>query len=412
MVNPQASLISVDHASDVESDDKIDLLDTLLFLAENRRRILGATLLGLIIGVALAIYLRPTFTAIAVILPPQRQNSSASALMAGVGSLDSLAGLSLGSEGGLELKNPADMYVGILESRTIADGLVQQFHLERVYHTKNLIDTRAVLKKHVTIAAGKDGLISITVKDHDPNRASELANGYVNGLYEMNSHLAITDAAQRRVFFEQQLDQEKNALAGAETAFKNAQEKTGLIELSGQAESIIRTIAELTAEIADREVQLQAMKTFATDQNPDLLRAQQGIDELRSQLAKLETAQSKEQSEDFEVSAGRVPEAALEYSQRLRDLKFHETLYELLAKQYESARIDEAESAPLIQVVDRAVPPEKKSGPSRRLIVLGAIAAGFLCGVLWSLAVHALRRLRSAPEKVAKLDRLRLALRR
>jgi len=409
MVNPQASLIGIDHASDVESDDKIDLLDLLLFLAENRRRILGATLLGLVIGVALAIFLRPTFSATTVILPPQRQSSTASALM---GEIGSLAGLGLGSEGGLALKTPADMYVGFLESRTIADGLVQQFHLEYVYHTKTLIDARAALKKHVTITAGKDGLISITVDDHDPNRASELANGYVNGLYEMNSHLAITDAAQRRVFFEQQLNQEKSALANAETAFKNTQQKTGLIQLSGQAESIIRTIGQLTAEIADREVQLQAMKTFATDQNPDMLRTQQEIDGLRIQLAKLETAQSKEQSDNFEVSAGRVPEAALEYSQTLRDLRFHEALYELLAKQYESARIDEAASAPLIQVVDKAVPPEKKSGPSRRLIVLGAIVAGFLCGVLWSLAVHSLRRVRSNPEKGAKLDRLHLTLKR
>jgi tyrosine-protein kinase Etk/Wzc len=407
MANLRASEMGIDSIGDVESSDKIDLLDILLLFAENRRRILGATLLGLVIGIAMAILLRPTFTAVAVILPPQQQNSSASALM---GELGSLAGLS--SVSGLEMKNPADMYVGLLESRTIADGLINEFQLEHVYHTKNLIDTRAVLKKQAIITAGKDGLIRITVSDHDPNRASDLANGYVSGLYSMNSHLAITEAAQRSVFFEQQLNQERSALADAETAFRNVQEKTGMIQLSGQAESIIRTIAELTAEIADREVQLQAMKSFATDQNPDLVRAQQGIDELRNQLAQLETTQSKEQSGKFEVPAGEMPEAALEYSEKLRDLKFHEALYELLAKQYESARIDEAKSAPLIQVVDKAVPPERKSGPHRSLIVLGGIVAGFLLGVFWSMAAQAAYKMRSTPEKAIKLNRLRFALRK
>jgi tyrosine-protein kinase Etk/Wzc len=408
MANLRASQLGIESIGDAESDDKIDLLDILLLFAENRRRILGTTLLGLVIGIALAIWLRPTFTAIAVILPPQQQNSSASSAL--MGQLGSLAGL--GAVSGLEMKNPADMYVGLLESRTIADGLIKEFQLEHVYHTKNLMDTRAVLKRQAIITAGKDGLIRIAVSDHDPNRASDLANGYVSGLYSMNSHLAITEAAQRRVFFEQQLTQERSALDDAETAFRNTQEKTGMIELSGQAESIIRTIAELTAEIADREVQLQAMKSFATDQNPDLVRAQQGIDGLRNQLAQLEATQSKEQSEKFEVPAGKMPEAALEYSEKFRDLKFHETLYELLAKQYESARIDEAKSAPLIQVVDKAVPPERKSGPHRTLILLGGIVAGFLLGVFWSMAIRAAYRMRSSPEKVVKLDRLRLALRK
>lgn len=413
MANLQAEQAGIDHAADLENDDKVDLLDVLLLFAENRRRILTTTVLGLVVGIILAVLLRPTFSAVAVILPPHQQSSTASALMGEIGSLASLtAGSGLAGGAGLGTKNPADMYVGLLESRTIADGLIVKFQLEHVYHTKTFLETRVVLKRHVVIAAEKDGLISITVDDHDPNRASDLANGYVNGLYAMNSHLAITEAAQRRVFFDQQLNQEKNALADAETAFRNTQEKTGLIQLGGQTASIIRRIAELKAEIASGDVQMQAMKTFATEQNPDLIRAQQGIDELQNQLAKLETEQSKEQPELFETPAGKVPEAALEYAEKLRDLKFHEALYELLAKQYETARIDEAKSAPLIQVVDKAVPPEKKSGPSRTLIVLGGMLAGALIGILWCLTVRSMRKMRSIPEKVVKLDRLRLTWRK
>jgi len=406
MTNLQTKPTEVDLAKP-EDGDKIDLLDVVLFFAENRYRITAMALLGLVLGVALALLLRPTFTATAVILPPQQQSSTASALMGAIGSLAGLA-----SKSDLPIKNPSDMYVGLLESRTIADGLVDKFHLEQVYRTRTLMKARKVLKKHSTIVDGKDGLISVTVKEHDAHLASDLANGYISALHSMNSDLALTDAAQRREFFEQQLGQEKSALADAEKAFKDSEVKTGVIQLSGQAESIISRMASLSAQIASQEVQLRAMKTFATDANPDLIRAQQSIDELHKQLAQLQTAQSKEAPGGFSLSAGKVPEASLEYMRKYRDLQFHETLYQLLATQYETARMDEAKSAPLIQMVDQAVPPEKRSGPPRVLIILGGILAGLLLGVLWSLAIRSWRNMRNTPEKTLKLDHIRLALRK
>lgn len=406
MTNLQSEPTEVDLAKPEEAD-KIDLLDAVLFFAENRYRIVAMALLGLAFGVALAFLLRPTFSATAVILPPQQQSSTASALMGAIGSL---AGLS--SKSDLSIKNPSDMYVGLLESRTIADGLIDKFHLERVYRTGTLMKTREVLKKHSAIVDGKDGLISVTVKEHDPHLASDLANGYISALHSMNSELALTDAAQRREFFEQQLDQEKSALTNAEKAFKDAEEKTGVIQLSGQAESVISRMAALSAQIASQEVQLRAMKTFATDANPDLIRTQQSIDELHKQLAQLQAVRSKEAPGGFSLSAGKVPEASLEYMRKYRDLQFHETLYQLLATQYETARMDEAKSAPLIQVVDKAVPPEKKSGPHRILIALGGIFVGFLFGVLWSLAVRSWRKMRNTPEKTLKMHHIRMALRK
>lgn len=406
MTNLQTEPTEVDLAKP-EDGDKIDLLDAVLFFAENRARIITLALLGLAIGVALAFLLPSTYMATAVILPPQQQSSTASALMGAIGSL---AGLS--SKSDLPIKNPSDMYVGLLQSRTIADGLIDKFHLQQVYRTKTLMKTRKVLKKHSTIVNGKDSLISVTVKEHDPNLASNLANGYIRALYSMNSNLALTDAAQRREFFEQQLDQEKNALANAEKAFKDTEVKTGVIQLSGQAESVISRMAALSAQIASQEVQLRAMKTFATDENPDLIRSQQSIAELRKQLTQLQSVQSKEAPGGFSLSAGKVPEASLAYMRKYRDLQFHETLYQLLATQYETARIDEAKSAPLIQVVDKAVPPEKRSGPPRVLIILGCIFVGFLLGVLWSLAVRSWKNMRDTPEKMLKMDHIRRALRK
>jgi uncharacterized protein involved in exopolysaccharide biosynthesis len=266
------------------------------------------------------------------------------------------------------------------------------------------------LKANSTFVAAKDGLIEISVADHDPRLASDLANGYVDELHRLNSTLAITDAAQRRVFFDQELANEKNALTDAENDLKATQQKTGLIQLSGQAEEIIRSIAQTRAEISSREVQIQSLKTFATDQNPETVRVQQEIDTLRAQLANLEDSQRRLQPGDISVPSGQVPEATLEYTRKLRDVHYHEALYELLSNQYEAARIDEAKSAPLIQVVDRAVPPEKKSGPHRALIALGGGLAGFVGACVWVLVRHGYRRLKQVPENAKRLQELRRAL--
>jgi len=379
----------------------IDLFDILLFLSDARRKIAIFTISAMVVGAVLSLVIKPTFTASALILPPE-QSQSSSSMIGQLGSLVSLAG-------GGGLKTPADTYVGILGSRTIADNIIAKFQLKAEYKTKKQEDTRTALKSNSRFLASKDGLIHVTVEDHDPNRASDLANAYVDELYAMNSHLAITEAAQRRVFFDEELAQEKNALAAAENDLKQTAEKTGVVQLSGQAESIIRTIADLRAEIASREVQIQSLHTFATDQNPEAVRAQQEINALRAQLAQLESDPRSQQLGAADFPAGRVPEVSLEYARKLREVKYHETLFDLLSKQYEAARIDEAKAAPIIQVVDRAVPPDKKSGPHRALVTLGFGVFGFFLGCFAAFAAQVLHRMEQVPEYAMKMARLRRA---
>jgi tyrosine-protein kinase Etk/Wzc len=388
------------------SEENVDLWGVILILARAWRRIAMVTLGGLIVGLAVSLLSRPTFTATATILPPQQTLSTASTMM--MGQLGSLAGA--GSlAGGLGLKSPADMYIGILESRTIADHVISTAHLRELYKTKTLVDARAALKKHVTFETGKDNLIHLSVKDYDPNRASDIANSYLDQLYNLNSDLAISEASQRRAFYDQRLAEEKTALSDAEIALRNTQQKTGLILLSGQAASIINSIAQARAQLAAREVQLQSMRTFATEENPDTVRLQEEIAALRSNLVNLENSQRTIQPGDIQLPTSQVPEAALEYGRQTRELKYHETLFELLSRQAEAARLDEAKSAPIIQVVDRAVPPDKKSGPPRTLITIGCAFFGFCVACLWSLAAAALERMEQIPEQAQKLRDLRSA---
>jgi tyrosine-protein kinase Etk/Wzc len=396
----QVSKLRESQTTRFDEAEGIDVLDILLVLAHDLRPIAVATLVTLLIGGVIAfLLLKPTFTASATILPPQQPQSSVSAVM---GQLSSLANLG----GGGVLKNPADMYVGMLLSRTVADRMIDRFHLQILYKTKRMEDTRKVLKGHITTEAGKDGLIQISVKDSDPRRASDLANGLIDELYRLTSTLAITEAAQRRLFFDQQLAEEKTALAAAEEDLRKTQERTGLIQLSGQAEEIIRSVAALRAQIVSREVALQAMRTFATDENPDLNRMQEEIAALRQELTRLENDQRRMQPGDIQVPTGRVPEVGLEYARKLREVTYHTALLSLLSKQYEAARIDEAKSAPVIQVIDRAVPPDKKSGPPRALLTLAAGILGFLAACFWSYIRHTFKRMKNVPENAEKLQRL------
>ena len=406
MSEPQVAEMVGNQTSNPAQDERIEVLDILLVLARERRQIAVVTLAALLLGAAVAILLKPTFTATAAILPPQQQQSSVSAML---GQLGSLAGIAGGASG--LLKNPADLYVGMIMSRTVADRMIDRFHLQSLYKTKTMDDTRKVLKSRITVEAAKDGLIEISVKDHDPHRATDMANDLIDELYHLNSTLAITEASQRRLFFSEQLEDEKAALAAAEEDLKKTQEKTGLIQLTGQAEEIIRNVADLRAQIVSREVQMRAMRTYATDENPEVTRLQQEIDALQQQLTATENNQRRMQPGDIQVPAGQVPEAGLEYARKLREVTYHTTLFNLLSREYEAARIDEAKSAPLIQVVDHAVPPDKKSGPPRTLLTFAAAFLGFMMACAWVLFMQALRRIQQLPERAIQLEQLVNALR-
>jgi uncharacterized protein involved in exopolysaccharide biosynthesis len=249
-------------------------------------------------------------------------------------------------------------------------------------------------------------MIHISVEARDPNRAAELANGYVEQFRSLSEHLAITEASQRRLFFQKELEQAKNNLASAEEALKVTQEKTGLIQLDSQSRALIESAATLRAEIAAREVQIQGMQTYATSENAQLVQAQRELDGFKAQLAKL-GGSGNAGTDEFIVPKGKVPQAGIEYIRRIRDVKYNETIFEILARQFEVAKLDEAKQGALIQVVDPAIPPDRKSFPKRALIVIGATFVGLFIGILVALLQAGFRRLKENPDTRDKLAYLR-----
>ena len=380
-------------------DEEVNSLDLLTIIARKKFYIVGIPLLAGIIAGGLSLLIPNIYTGTASVLPPQQSQSGSSAILGQLGALGGMSGSALG------LKNPSDLYIGMLNSRTVADSIIERFKLQSVYGTKTLTDTRLTLSSSSTIGSGKEGIIVIDVKDRDPKRAAALANGYVEELQRLTQTLAITEASRRRLFFEKQLLQSKQLLVDAEVSLKVMQEKSGLIQLNGQAEALIKSSADLRAQIASKEVALSAMQTFATGSNPEYMRARQELVGLREQLKKMESGLNQG-SGDLLVGSGRIPEAGLEYVRRVRDVKYAETIFELMSKQFEIAKLDEAKDSSIIQVLDVAIVPDKKSKPNRGVIVVSTILFVGILTMFWILASEFLRKMKENPAQLRRLKKL------
>ena len=392
------------HGKTASDSDEISLLDIAIVLAERKGTILKVTIVFVVLAIVISFVLPKRYTATVTLLTPQQNSSLSAALSSQLGSISSMAAL---AGGGLGLKNPNDIYVAMLKSRTVEDAMVQRFELMREYGERYPSDARSAFEHHTTVdGGGKDGLIRISIDDRDPNRAAELANGYVDQFRKLSEHLAITEASQRRLFFEQQLAQAKENLANSEEALKRTEQQTGMIQLDAQARALIESAASLRAQIAAKEVQIQAMQNYATKENTELVQAQTELQSLNAQLAKLGGAAEGAGDEIIEPR-GRVTEAGLEYVRKLRDVKYYDTIFEILARQFELAKLDEAKQGAVIQVVDSAVPPDKRSFPRRALIVIGATIAGFFVGICLALCLHTIQYLNSVPATNAKLHYLK-----
>jgi uncharacterized protein involved in exopolysaccharide biosynthesis len=303
------------------------------------------------------------------------------------------------------------MYVAMFKSQTVEDGMIQRFGLMQEYHKRFVSDARKEFENYATVdGSGKDGLIHISVEDHDPKRAAELANGYVDEFRDLSEHMAITEAAQRALFFKQQLDQANENLVKAEDALVQTEKKTGIIQVDAQARALIESAASLNAQIAAKEVQIQGIRAYATSDNAQLVRAEQELDGLRAQLAKLGGSQDVSAG-GIIVPKGLVPTASLEYVRRVRDVKYYDTIFNILAQQFELAKLDEAKEGALIQVVDPAHPPDRKSSPKRMMIMMAGTFFGFVIGTLFAIWQTAYRNMNESPTVSAKLKLLRNAFR-
>ncbi len=397
-------IVEETHPDPSQVEAEVSVLDILVLLLERKRFIVRFVLGAAVVTAIVSLLLPVQYEAKIVLMPPAQSSSIGSSLLGQLGNIGALGSLASLAGGSLGLKNPADMYVSLLTSRTVEDAMIQRFGLMQEYKAKKMSEARKAFEHRTTAVAGtKDGLIRLTVEDHDPKRAAELANGYVEEFRRLSATLAITEAARRRLFFEQQVEQSKQSLTAAEDAMTKTQQSTGVLQIDSQARALIESAAILRGQVVAKEVQIEGMRSFATDDNPNLVLAKQELAALQSQLARVAGSQSDAGS-DINLSKGRVTGSGMEYLRRYRDLKYQETVFELLAKEYEVAKLDEAREGSIIQVVDAAVPPDTKSSPHRTLMVLGAAIVAFFVAVFW---VWLRRNLDNAFELPENRQRLR-----
>ena len=341
-----------------EANNEIDLFALLKVLVSRWKLfVLGSVAAGML-AFGVASLIPPTFTAQTTILPPQQQNSASAALS----QLGALAGLAGGAAG---IKSPADQYIALMQSVTVTDRIIDEFKLMDLYEAKFRQDARKELASNVRINAGKkDGLITVEVDDHDPARAAAMANAYVVGLRYVTSTLSVTEAQQRRAFFEAQLQQTQDKLTRAQIALQGSGINQGTLKT--EPKSAAEGYARLRAELTSAEVRLQTMQRMLAENSPELLQQQAMLTALRGEIRRLEQKDAPNGQSD-------------EYITKYREFKYQETLFDLFARQYELARLDESREGALIQVVDIATPPERKSRPKRGLIAItAALATVFL----------------------------------
>ena len=387
----QANPLSPDAAADgttAPNENKGSLIDLLQLVVDNLRLLVLGSLGGGLFALAVAFVVPPTFTAKTQFIPPKQQQSTAAAALSDLGVL---GGGAAGAIAGI--KNPADQYAALVKSTSIADALSEQFQLAERYDEEFKDDILKELAKNTTVLVGvKDGLISVAVDDYDPQTAADMANAYVSELRKLLNRVALTEAQQRRVFYEGLVAQTKEDMVRAERALKGS--AVSKEELRAMPEDTLGGVARLKAQVSAQEVKIAAMRGYLADSAPEFKQALTELAALRNQMSRVEQAQDS-------------TTAATDYVARYREFKYQETLYGMYLRQFEVARADESREGAVIQVVDVAEAPERKSKPKKALVALLATFGTGLLMLIYLFSRNALSTAAQDPTYAAKLQQLR-----
>jgi len=267
-----------------------------------------------------------------------------------------------------------------------------------------MASARDELAKYTSISSQKNGFILVSVSDEDKTRAAEMANTYTDELRSLTKTLAVTEASQRRLFYENQLKQAKDALISAELAFQQIQQSKGLVQLDAQAKAMIEGSAQLRAQVAAKQVDVQALRSYSTENNPDVQLAERQLSSLQAEASRLE--HSNHSAGFADMGLADVPRAGLEYLRADHELRYRQALMDMLMKQYDAARLDEAKDAAVIQVLEPAIEPDRRSSPKRALIIAIFAIVGFMVGCIFALTLWWKELLQFDPVATKRFEKL------
>ncbi len=380
-------------------EQEINLLELLQVIVKRKAIIIKLCSAAVILSVCYSLFLKNIYTASAKILPPQKDSGGGlSALLSQTGGL---AGLAAGGIGG----GSADLFMGILKSRSVADAVIKRLDLQTEFRTKTIDDARKMLEGAVKFQAGKDGIITISADNKNPQKAALLANTFVDELARRSIQLNLSKAGTERMFLEKRLEVVKQDLKNAENDMRAFQEKYKTIKADSQATVAIEGIAKLKAEIITKEVQLATLRNSMTDESNDVKALLAAISRLKSQLGAMTGSGG---TDNIIPSTGNVPGIGIEYVRKLRELKIQEAIFEQISKQFEVAKINEAKDSSSLQVLDEAVPPVMKSKPKRSLIVILSTVTAFFISIFVIFIQEYLSKM--SPEDAEIMNSIKVSL--
>jgi uncharacterized protein involved in exopolysaccharide biosynthesis len=363
----------------------------LRLLLENRGLLLRTFLIALVASTAIAFLIPVRYDATTQLMPPDSQSGSNMALLSAVagraGGLGAVAGDLLG------VKNSGALFVGVLQSRTVQDRLIEEFGLKSVYHASKIEDAQQALAEHTSISEDrKSGIIAITVVDHDPRRAAAVAQAYVTELDRLVAQVSTSSARRERIFLEERLNAVKRDLDNAAHKFSEFASKNTAIDIPAQGKAMVEAAAVLQGQLIAAESELRGLGAIYTNQNVRVRALRARVAELRTQLGKLggdsgpAGALSSKSDPSLYPTIRQLPLLGVTYADLYRQTKIEETVYELLTQQYELAKVQEAKEIPSVKILDAAVVPTKKSFPHRLILIIAGTAFAILAACAWLFA--------------------------
>lgn len=378
-------------------EDEVNLLDYWRVVWTRRWLIGGLCIAAVLAALVVSLLLPKSYESTATLLPAleAKDGGGLAALLAATGAGGAAQTLGISLPG--TPATPTDLFVAMLKSRIMADDVIRQFQLMAYYDAETMQDARKALEADTTITVTKEKVVKVTVEAKDPRLAADIANFYVTNLDRLNRTLTVSKASHNRQFIERRLAETQANLVKAEEALKDFQMHNKTVAVEAQSKALIEAAATIQGQITAQEVQLQVMSTYLSPDNPELARVRSSLEELRRQLYLLESGKGGKgmlPGDRLHPAMVTVPALALEYGRLMRELKVQETLYTLLVSQLEQAKLAEARDTPTVQVLDPAVPAEKKSKPRIRLNMMLAGAVALMIGLFLAFFLEYVARLR------------------
>ncbi len=370
------------------ADQSVTLFDYWDVLVARRKVIAGFFLLGTALTLVISLLLPKIYESTSSVLP--QLESKEGGMLAALLSSPAAGGMAQNLGVGLPglPTTPTDVFVSILKSRLMADEVIKKFDLMNRYREKTMVDTRKELEDHLRITVTKEKVIKVSVEDEDPQVAADMANFYVANLDRLNRTVTVSKAGQNRAFLERRLGETVESMAKAEEALRDFQAKNKTVAVEAQAKVMIEAAAMIQGQITAQEVQMQVMGGYLSPDNPDLARIRSNVDELKKQLAIMGSGKDAKgllSTDRLHPAMVAVPDLALQFGRLFRQVKVQETLFTLLTSQHEQAKIAEARDTPTVQVLDPAIPADKRTRPR---VLLNTAIAGVLALITGTLVAY------------------------